>query len=162
MSVQPIIQALEKLIKLHENLMDTAVEKTGLIKQGSLDKLQSLLVKEHKFVQVLEQAELKRQQAVEEWLLEQGRALREPTITAILEMLSNEREQKELEKTAVKLADIVTRLKQQEQLNQALLHQSMQYVELSMDAIKPSLKHMNYGNQQTSFSPERSVFDSKA
>lgn len=162
MSVQPIIQALEKLIKLHENLTDTAIEKTDLIKQGSPDKLQTLLVKEHKFVQVLEQAELKRQQAVEEWLLEQECALSEPTITAILEMLTDERDKKELEETAVKLADIVTRLKHQEQLNQALLHQSMQYVELSMDAIKPSLKHMNYGNQQTSFSPERSVFDSKA
>ncbi|QKY69943.1 flagellar protein FlgN [Lentibacillus sp. CBA3610] len=161
MSVEPIIQALEKLIKLHEGLLDSASQKTELIKEGSVDKLQTLLVKEHKYVQALEQAEIKRQKAVEVWLENQGITLSHATITAILEILIDEQAKEDLENTVVKLTNTITQLKQQEQLNRDLIRQSLQFVELSLDMMKPSLSHMNYGAKQTTDSPERSVFDSK-
>lgn len=162
MSVHPIIQALEKLIKLHEGLVDSAKEKTELIKAGSVDHLQTLLVKEHKYIQALDQAETKRKKTVEAWLEHQGITLNHATITAILETLSDEQAKEDLERTAVKLTNMITHLKQQEQLNQALIQQSMQFVELSLEIMKPSIRHMNYGGKQASGSPERSVFDSRA
>jgi len=162
LSVEPIIEALEKLMKLHEGLLDTAVKKTEMIKEGSVDKLQSLLVKEHKFVQALEQAEKSRQKAVEKWLESERITLHQPTITAILETVGDEQEKNELETTTVKLTNTITQLKQQEELNQALIRQSMQFVELSLDMMRPSIRNRNYGQKQTAGSPERSVFDSKA
>ncbi|SFA88197.1 FlgN protein [Lentibacillus halodurans] len=162
MSVQPIIQSLEKLIELHDGLFDSARKKTEMIKEGSVDKLQTLLVKEYKFVQALEQAEINRQKMVEEWLVNEGITLHQATITAILETLTDEQAKNDLEKTTVQLTDTITRVKKQEQLNQDLIRQSMQFVELSLDMMKPSIRNMNYGEKKASGGTDRSVFDSKA
>ncbi|GAB4072951.1 hypothetical protein GCM10028778_06130 [Barrientosiimonas marina] len=161
MSVQPIIQALEKLVKLHEGLLETARQKTEIIKADSVNELQKLLISEHKYVQALEQAEINRQKAVDAWLEAEGFNWQEPTITAILNALTDEHMAQELENTATKLTQTITSLKQQEELNQDLLRQSMQFVELSLDTISPSLRQMNYGRQQPSRTSERSVFDSR-
>ncbi|MFD1361687.1 flagellar protein FlgN [Lentibacillus salinarum] len=162
MSVYAMIQAMEKLLKLHEGLLDAARKKTDIVKEGSVERLQTLLVKEHKYVQALEQAETNRQKAVDQWLAHAGITLKQPTMTAVLETITDDRAKHDLENIAVKLADTITQLKQQEQLNQALIRQSMQFVELSLDMMNPSLSHMNYGDKHAPVSPERSVFDSRA
>ncbi|WP_164668080.1 flagellar protein FlgN [Virgibacillus doumboii] len=163
MSVQPIKKSLEKLNFLHESLLDISKEKTAIVKEGSVDKLQSLLVKERKHVQALEQAEVKRQKEVEEWSAQNNISLENATITGILEAISDEQTKDELETAAIDLTNTITKLKQQEQLNQALIQQSRQFVELSLDMMKPSIRNMNYGGKETaSNSSERSVFDSKA
>ncbi|TFJ93301.1 flagellar protein FlgN [Lentibacillus salicampi] len=162
MSVQPIIQSLEKLISLHKGLFDLSKQKTGIVKDGSVDKLQSLLVNERKYVQAVEQAEADRQKNVREWAASRGLDFNNATITGILGTLSDEKVKEKLERTAINLTHLMTQLKQQEQLNQGLIKQSMQFVDLSLNMMTPSLKHMNYGGKKSAGSPERSVFDSKA
>lgn len=163
MSIQPIIKSLEELIYIHESLIDISVQKTEVVKDGTVEKLQSLLIKERKLVQALEQAEAKRQSEVEEWSLQNNIPLENATITGILEAISDEQAKADLETTAINLTTIVTKLKQQEQLNQTLIQQSMQFVEISLDMMQPSIRNMNYGGKETvSNSSKRSVFDSKA
>lgn len=74
----------------------------------------------------------------------------------------DEQSREGLEKTAVALTNVITRLKEQKQLNQALIQQSMQFVELSLDMLSPSIRNMNYGEKKSSGPKGRSVFDSKA
>ncbi|WP_188454139.1 flagellar protein FlgN [Virgibacillus oceani] len=162
MSVQPIIQSLEKLVTLHESLLNVSQQKTQVMKEGSVEKLQPLLIKERKHVQALEQAEAKRQQDVDKWFAEQQISNEHATITAMLEVLANENERDELEKITVSLTEVITKLKGQEQLNQALINQSMQFVQLSLDMLNPSIKNMNYGKKEDTDTIKRSVFDSKA
>ncbi|MFB4167828.1 flagellar protein FlgN [Virgibacillus sp. JSM 102003] len=162
MSVQPIIQAMEKLIGLHESLLEISKQKTAVVKEGSIEKLQPLLLKERKHVQALEQAEVKRQKAVQSWVDEYSPGLEHPTITGILEVMNDKQSKNELEEITITLTETITELKQQEQLNQSLIQQSMQFVELSLNMMKPSIRNMNYGGNKSSDSTERSVFDSKA
>ena len=72
------------------------------------------------------------------------------------------KDKKQLEASAVKLTEALIALKQQEQLNIALIQQSMQFVQLSLDLLSPSLTNMNYGKEQKDQPINRSVFDSKA
>lgn len=162
MSVQPIIQSLEKLISLHESLLEISKQKTAVVKEGSVENLQPLLLKERKHVQALEQAEGKRQKAVQEWVTEYSPGLEHATITGILEVINDEQSKRELEKITITLTETITELKQQEQLNQSLIQQSMQFVELSLNMMKPSIRNLNYGGKKSSDSTDRSVFDSKA
>src|SRR5699024_10932319 len=127
---------------------------------GSVEQLQMILVKERKYIQVLEQAEAERKKEVEN--LQQGLPLNNATITEILDHIPNNEEKKELENQTVALTEMITSLKQQEQLNQGLIKQSMQFVQISLDMMNPTIKNMNYWNKQQTSTEKRSVFDSKA
>lgn len=162
MTVKPIIQVLEKLVNVHESLLGNAQHKTEVVKEGSVDKLQMVLVKERKYIQVLVQAEVERKKLVDDWFLQKDLPLNNATITGMLEILTNVDEKKELENKTIALTEAITSLKQQEQLNQALIQQSMQFVQLSLDMMNPSIKNMNYGNNKEAAPMKRSVFDSKA
>lgn len=160
MSTQSIIAALQQLIEIHQDMIKLSEEKTEIIKEGSVEKLQKQLVREQKLIRLLEQAENNRQQEVISWYRQADRPLEEITITNILNVLEDEEERNALEEAAVQLANAVMKLKQQEQLNHSLLQQSMQFVQFSLNMINPTIENFNYGNQQTG--NNRSVFDSKA
>lgn len=162
MSVQTIIETLTELVEIHEKLIKLSKQKTEIIKEGSIEKLQSILSKERKCVQALEKAEVSRQEQVEIWCNERELAQGNVTITEILELLSGQAEAVSLENETIRLTNIITKLKQQEQLNQELIIQSMQFVQLSLDMMSPTIKNLNYGKTKTLDTVKRSVFDSKA
>ncbi|SET09450.1 FlgN protein [Oceanobacillus limi] len=162
MSVESIIQSIKNLVKVHENLLKISEEKTEVVKAGSVDKLQTVLIKERKLVQLLDKEEDSRKKKVDEWFLQNGFPTEDTTISKILESLTNEKEKKELENHTVELTELMLKLKQQEQLNLALIQQSMQFVQVSLDLMSPSLKNMNYGNEKDQSSSNRSMFDSRA
>lgn len=163
MSVETIIQSMERLLNIHEDLVSISQQKTGIVKEGSIEKLQSLLVKERKTVRVIEQAEAKRKAEVDEWFTERKLPLDDATITGMLEILDDPVQSEKLEQATVALTEVITRLIQQEQLNHQLINQSMKFVQLSLDTMNPSIRNMNYGNNnKVSSGGNRSAFDSKA
>jgi len=149
-------------VELHEELFALSKDKTEIVKEGSLDKLQALLVSERKIVRKLEQKEKIRKTLVDEWYEHHQLPLEEATITNMLERLEDEEERNSLEHVTIALTKAMTNLKAQEKLNLALINQSMQFVQVSLDLLSPSLKNMNYGNTSSAEAPARSVFDSKA
>lgn len=149
-------------MKIHEDLIGVSVHKTEIVKDGLIEKLQPLLVKERKYTQMLEQAEVKRKREVDTWFLHQQLPVNDATITQMLEVLTEKQEKEKLENMMIALTEAITKLKQQEQLNYALIQQSMQFVQLSLEMLNPTIKNMNYGKKKQTNSAERSVFDSKA
>ncbi|MBS3681734.1 flagellar protein FlgN [Ornithinibacillus massiliensis] len=162
MSVQAIIEKLEKLIVTHEQLLDLSKEKTAIVKEGNVENLQTVLIKERKILQQITQLEESRQKEVEDWFANHRLTNEEATVTNLVNQLSNNEERKAIEESAVRLTETIVNLKQQEQLNMALIQQSMQFVQLSIDLLSPSLKNLNYGKEQEQSQINRSVFDSKA
>ncbi|WP_042142643.1 flagellar protein FlgN [Paucisalibacillus sp. EB02] len=162
MPVQSIIEKLENLTKIHHQLIVLSQEKTAVVKKGNVEQLQTILVRERKIVQQLEQAEQSRQKEVISWFANHGKSSEDATITNLLNQLKDDFEKKKLEDSAVQLTESIVKLKQQEQLNMALIQQSMQFVQLSIELMSPSLKNMNYGKDNHQPTMNRSVFDSKA
>lgn len=162
MSIKAINESLQVLTKIHEELLKVSKQKTDIIKEGSTEKIQAILVEERKYIKVLEQAEQNREEKVEKWYIDKQLPLENMTITNMLEILTDKQEQQELEHMTVQLTKTITKLKQQEQLNQALIQQSMQFVQLSLDMLNPTIQNMNYGKSQETGESKRSVFDSKA
>ena len=163
MSVQSILEKLNKLISIHEKLLELSKEKTNIVKEGNAEKLQAKLIQERKMVLQLAQVEESRQKEVDEWFSVRGLSNEEATVTNLINNIENDEEKRLLAEKAVYLTEVVVNLKQQEQLNMALIQQSMQFVQLSIDLLSPSLKNINYSKDKEGDSQiNRSVFDSKA
>lgn len=162
LSINDINESLQELTFIHEQLLNISEQKTEIVKDGSIEKFQAILVEERKYIKILEQAEIKRQKEVEKWYVDQQLPLENMTITNMLDTLTDEQEQQALEHMTIKLTKAITQLKQSEQLNQALIQQSMQFVQLSLDMLNPTIQNINYGKSQETEGSKRSVFDSKA
>ncbi|MBM7570247.1 flagellar protein FlgN [Aquibacillus albus] len=162
MSVKPIVEALDKLTQLHQSLLKLSKDKTESLKKGSIDQLQALLVQERKHVQAINQLEEKRMKLVENWAITNQLDPAAINVSSMLEILKQDSDKELLKNATTQLAEIMVELKQQEKLNQELTQQSLQFVQLTMDMISPTLRNMNYGNSAKQQSNNRSVFDSKA
>lgn len=162
MSLETIGKSLQKLVQLHESLLVVSEQKTTAIKADDIEKLQPLLVKERKLVQALEQEETNRQKEVKYWFDEHNLRSENQTITTLLELIKDKEQQAWISDITAQLTLVVTNLKRQEQLNHALVQQSLQFVELSLNMMNPSINNLNYGTKKAADSEKRSVFDSQA
>lgn len=162
MSVQQIMELMEQLVDVHKQLLSISKEKTERFKEGAIEPLQQLLVKERKQIRLLEQTESKRQQAVEKWFQTNGMDTEQYTVSHMLEKLEDEKERETLANITTTLTETIVELKQQEQLNEALIRQSMEFVQMSLDLMNPNISSMNYGKEMKKNTGNRSLFDSQA
>ncbi|SHM96803.1 flagellar protein FlgN [Gracilibacillus kekensis] len=165
MSVQNIIKHLTKLIELHDSLLQVSRNKTEILKENKIDALQKLLVQEQKHVKAINQIEQKRIEAVASWANENNLDPEAITVSSIIEDFTTGTDQQELEKVTLKLAEQLMELRMQEDLNKQLTQQSMQFVQITLDMMQPSMKNINYGKskqQSADAVSKRSAFDSRA
>jgi flagellar biosynthesis/type III secretory pathway chaperone len=159
MSAKKLIDTLEKLLTLHQSLLKLAEQKTDILKKGDMEGLNALLTNEQKHITAIQQVEEIRNEAVEALL--QGQDV-DKTISNCIEF-TNEPERTKLTQLKDHLTEVITELKERNQLNQQLIHQSLQFVHLTLDMLAPQPASINYGPPQQNATPKRqSMFDSKA
>lgn len=160
MATQLLVEAMEKLISIHKNLLETANEKTDAIKKNDMQELTRILREEQKHVAAIQVADQNRQKATIHLTNN-----KEATISEIITKL-NGAEQEQLIFLQEKLVAIIDELKDKNTLNQQLLTYSMQFVNMNLDILAPEKELPNYSKvrNEGSDQPEagRSIFDSKA
>lgn len=157
MSAQTIITVLQKLIKLHKSLNQLAQKKTTIIKEGNTDALTALLIDEQKHVTEITQMEKEREQAVLAFM--SGKKAKIDEVIEVAEPI----EADALQRLKEELLNEIKKLKDQNELNQQLLVTSLQFVNLSLDLLRPQDRNYNY--DKTNGEPPKqmkSMFDSKA
>ncbi|MFB6468936.1 flagellar protein FlgN [Cytobacillus sp. Hz8] len=140
MSAEKLLSSMEKLYKLHKSLYEIAVKKTDVIKKGDMDALNQILKDEQKHVAAIQMFEKERQQAAASLVPEKEN----PTVTDCY-VLIGEIEQFRLAELANNLSELVFELKEQNFLNQQLIHQSLQFVNVSLNLLNPQPDAINYG-----------------
>src|SRR5699024_8555541 len=154
---------MHRLAALHEELIQVPLSKTGDIKRGDVDQLSKLFMQERQQVQSITQKETQRHESVEKLINEQQVTDKEYTMTNVLAHAEDGSEKEQLEIVMSKLINVIIELRNVEKLNNDLMVQSMQFVQLSLDLLQPSLSRMNYDNKkhsQASF--DQSVLIQKA
>lgn len=161
--IQPLLTTMTTLIELHESLLSVSKEKTERLKENKIEDFNHLLKIERKHVQALEQIEKKRRQEASDLAVTLGLS-KEASVTELIEHLPKEEDQRALEEKATMLLSYLVDIKQQEDLNRQLLKQSLQFIQVQMDMMEPSVESLTYGNKKAEHDPKakRSVFDSKA
>lgn len=166
LTIERIISSLEKLTAVHHDLLQISLNKTKAITDGLADQLQNVLREEQTKIQQLSQEETKREKLVEQWFLSEGHLKSERTITNMLDLLIDTTKKQRLEETTIELTHAITELRNQEQLNGALIQQSMHFIQTSLNMLKPSIQSMNYDRKQDKNKQkplhDQSMFDSRA
>lgn len=165
MSVQHIITTLNNLAKLHNSLLKIAYDKTAIIKKSDMEALDNLLKEEQSHIAAIAQMDKARQDAVSNYLRSQQIVVPEhPTVADVLATARSE-ERATLEAARDRLLHAIHDLKFQNDLNQQLTYQSLQFVNLSLDMVRPRQEAMNYSKTEVTGKPqskEQGLFDSQA
>lgn len=166
MSVQPIVSILEKLEKMHRSLLQLANQKTELVKKGDIEGLQEIIKNEQSHVAAIEVLEKQRLQMVTDYLRAKGIALADtPTVSEVIEAAEVDSERKQLEELRKQLLSVIDDLRKQNDLNQKLVFQSLQFVNMSLDMLRPQSGQINYSSQNNvreNTTSNKSLFDSQA
>lgn len=166
MSIELIIQTLDNLEKLHKSLLELAYKKTEFIKTGDMDRLDQLLKDEQAHIAAISQLEQQRQVVVTDYLRAKGIAPSDtPTVMEVMEAAESPTDQEQLKQSRNRLLLTVDQLKFQNDLNQKLTYQSLQFVNLTLDMLKPRPEQMNYSRTESksaNVTKEKTYFDSQA
>lgn len=166
MSLVNILTVLEKLEKVHKSLLEKAYKKTEYVKIGNMDELNNMLKDEQSHVAAIQQLEQQRQMMVTDYLRAKGIAFTgTPTVAEVIEATDNFEEKQQLEAIKNRLLLVIDSLQKQNDLNQTLVFQSLQFVNLTLDLLRPRPNQINYSGQEvrgTQTVNKKSYFDSKA
>ncbi|WP_375090702.1 flagellar protein FlgN [Peribacillus sp. RS7] len=162
MSARNIIESLEKLIKLHKSFNQLAIRKTVILKASDTEAINALLIQEQKHIKAISQTDKEREGAVEEFLTANGSVGQAASIHTITEM-TGPAETEILERLKAELSDEVAKLKERNYLNQQLIYQSLQFINVSLDMLRPQNQNLNYGDSvKIPVKSAMGMFDTKA
>jgi len=150
---------MEKLDKLHSSLYEIAVKKTEIIKNGDIESLNGIMKEEHVHVQAITKLEEARQAAAKRICPD----LDNVTVSDCLNQVHGS-EREGLLDAADKLAEKVAQLREQNHVNQQMLHNSLQFVHFSLNLLRPQPAAINYAppTKKTQNNPTPGMFNSKA
>ncbi|TYS69882.1 flagellar protein FlgN [Sutcliffiella horikoshii] len=154
MSIPTIITILEKMLTLHAYLYELTVRKEEIVKANKVEELQRITREEKQYTRAIMQLEKQRAE------LSKGK-----TVTELAEM-STPTEKHTLLDLKARLTETIGNIQKQNELNQLLLEQSLQFVTMTLNTLNPQPNAVNYekpANTKKSVSaPARSLFDSRA
>ena len=138
MSIANIVATLEKLEKMHKSLLELAVTKTEYIKQGDMEQLDQLIKNEQAHVAAIDTFEQQRQKMVTDYLRAKGIALSDtPSVADVIEAAQHSEPTDALVAVRERMVDLLGKLKRQNDLNQKMVFNSLQFVNITLDAMRP-------------------------
>jgi flagellar biosynthesis/type III secretory pathway chaperone len=155
-----LIEQLEKLYALHAEMLELAERKTEVLKKNDLDGLQHILRQEQKCASAMTVAEKEREKAARAFLKAKGDA--RVAISDCIKAAGSEGAP--LKAIQDNMLVVIGKLRQQNELNRQLIQQTLQYVHLTLDLLKPQPEASAYGRPAGGQQPKtgQSFFDSKA
>lgn len=164
MAIDPLLTILDKLEKMHKSLLKLAYHKTELIKVGDMEGLNQMLKSEQAHVAAISQLEQQRQKVVTEYLGAKGIALSgQATVADVMGAADTPQEKDKLDEVRKRLLLTIKTLKKQNDLNQKLIFQSLQFVNMTLGLLRPQPEQINYSKTEVRGSNMAKVhFDSQA
>jgi flagellar biosynthesis/type III secretory pathway chaperone len=166
MAFTALMSNLEALHNEHLNLLSTSRDKQTAIVSDDVDGINRLTQRENKLIKAVEQLESERKLHLRSWI--EGMKLPfDPDRISILEaekFVVSVVEKQALQHIREKLVNVTNDLRKQNENNQKLLQQALQYVNFSLDIITGSQENeMTYHPpEQAGTSRQYSLFDRKA
>lgn len=168
MELNAVLSTLEKIEKMHRSLLEIALSKTEFVKASDIAQLDSILKTEQAHVAAIETLELQRQTQVKQYLTSKGvTPSNNPTMLELIDAAQNETTLNKLEEIRDRLLEVVQKLKAQNDLNQKLVFQSLQFINVSLNMMRPQAPqdNINYSDKEVLRQDrvaKKSYFDSQA
>jgi flagellar biosynthesis/type III secretory pathway chaperone len=166
MSILGLMQTMDRLIQLHQMLVELAQEKTSILVMNKVDKLNQIVNKETSLMKQITELDIQRIQDISGFLIEKGYKPN-PNITVgdLIKLVVKAEDKKLLTDSQRQLLSTIDKLREFNQLNQKLIEQSLMFIEYSMDLIvgpsEDDVVYRNPNHQQRGIK-RTGMFDSKA
>lgn len=150
MSLVNIVAVLEKLEKMHKSLLEFAIAKTEYIINGDMENLDQIIKNEQAHIAAINTLEQQRQTMVTDYLRAKGIALTDlPTVADLIEAAKAFEPTEALADVRQRLVELLGKLKVQNDLNQKMVFNSLQFVNITLDAIRPQRQEQfNYSGAE--------------
>jgi flagellar biosynthesis/type III secretory pathway chaperone len=166
MSLQAVMDNLEKLIDIHRTLLDLAEQKKQALIKNNIDQLTAIVTKENRLAKQINELDQERVQATGKLMMEKGfRPNPHVTISDLSKLLVKLDEKNALKARQQELLQTITKLKAANELNRQLLEQSLAFVNHSLDVVlgPPEDEAVYQRPQQQGYGFKRTgMFDSRA
>lgn len=164
--IQDLIGSLQDQLICYEQLLDLSDEKTKVIIANQVDSLQAVTKREQELAGKLPRLERKREQICSDIALVLNQDPEGLTLQTIIELLKEApEEQSQLVKLKQDITDVIEQLKLSNEKNKKLIHQALDYIEFTMNAIQSGNQAASipgYEQQgRTTQQQGRSFFDRK-
>ncbi|WP_123042226.1 flagellar protein FlgN [Cohnella candidum] len=164
MSIHELLNALNGLTDIHEEMLQLAREKQKLVVENRVDRLMTLTAKESKAIAAMEQLNLSIHRYTRECWAELGIAPKPgSTLADLLQAVTKAESKRLLAEAADRLMTSIQQLKEQNERNQLLVRQSLEYIAFQIDLITAPPDDMTYSptKSHAAAAPRRS-FDTRA
>lgn len=158
--MESLLGIMSKLLAIHRSLLGLSVKKTDIVKKGDMAALSQLLKDEQAHVTAIGNLEKERKKITEKILPE----INSPTLSEIADTLESADKEKLL-KAAEELVDLIYTIKSNNEVNQQMIHQSMQFLKFSQSLLMPQPANFTYGpptQKKTQPGKSYGMFNSRA
>lgn len=151
---EELIDILKRQLEVLEKLDSIAMEKTDIIMKDEIEKLKDLTVKEERLINEVANLELEREHLFDSWGM--GKE------TSLSTIISNIPEGKEdLAKLGEKLFKILKDIEEKNETNNALIKDSLDWIEFNLNLMINVTTPPTYGNENKKSSLNNNLFDRK-
>lgn len=132
--IEQLKEALRQEIKLYQAILDLAAQKTRLVIENHVRELEKLTEKEQQFIREMSRFEQIRQSLLQHYALEKELEEAPQNLSGLLLFLQKN-EQQEVKDLRDKLANLVQQISEKNQLNEALIQQSLDFIKLNIELL---------------------------
>ncbi|QQE74116.1 flagellar protein FlgN [Brevibacillus composti] len=161
-----LYELLDNLIQLHKAMLTLAGQKRGVLIKGDVDQLMAITTQEKKLIKAVDASENARQALVTQLFADQGIQRENGTLEDLIKLTTSPEEKARLTAVREELKRIIGELRQENELNQQLLKQSLSFVTMTLDLITDTPEDdYFYGKSNRSDGhrgPTRTFFNTKA
>lgn len=159
MQIEMIEASLSDLLSLHENLLELSLEKKAVLIKGNTDLLRAITGKEQKLIKAIQKKDHELQSNCNGFLGNEQKQ----TLNDVLQKVDNQAKAALID-IKQKLETVLGLIRTQNDTNQQLIKQSLQFIEVSIDLLKPDIDTYNYNRSDSKYPYEKegySIFESK-
>lgn len=159
--IEELKVVLTKELEEYKQVLELADKKTDILISGSIDKIENITKEEYEIIYRIEKLESDREKIVSD--IEKGFNIQEQMDLTTLIGYFNEQEQETLNTIKDELTDILTKLKDKNELNKTLINDSLQYIDLGVNLLTDSSSQGTYkGDTREINTQNKNLFDIKA
>lgn len=137
--IHELITVLNEQAERHSELLGLSLEEKDAIIQNDIECLQKLVGLKNIVISQSNRLEKRRIALVQDIILVMGNTDHDMDLGQLIQLMQGKPEEEELRQVGKRLRDIVTELKEVNDLNKELLETSLEFVEYSLNALRTTL-----------------------
>jgi flagellar biosynthesis/type III secretory pathway chaperone len=166
MSIEGLIHTMDKLNQVHLALLELSEQKTVVLVQNQVDRLNQIVNKETNLMKQISHLDLQRIQDISDFLIQKGyKPNPNITVADLIKLVVKAEDKMSLTVAQKELLGTIDKLKDLNHLNHKLIEHSLAYIDYSMDLIlgppENEVVYQNPTHQQQGIK-RNGMFDSRA